>query len=153
MTTTETPQLAPDDLSGVAAVVEKAPKRATQATFASLRSKPRRKLTFPVHTVDEDGEAVELQVTYQAISSTNYDKLLESHPPKSSERAKGAVYDVDTFAPALIAAVSLDPAMSVEEAAEIYNSDAWSGGEIANLFTNALRVCNTGLDVPFNVRD
>lgn len=148
--TTTTPDT---DLSGVVAVAEKAPKSATQATFASLRSKPRRKLTFPVHTIDEDGQSVELQVTYQAISSTAYDKLLEAHPPKSSERAKGAVYDVDSFAPALISAVSLNPAMTPEQAGEIYNSDEWSGGEIANLFTNALRVCNTGLDVPFNVRD
>ena len=131
----------------------KAPVLSGVATFDQLRAKPRRVLKFDVNTVDEDGEDISLSMKYRALSSKEYDKLLEKHPPSTREKAKGATYTVDTFAPALISAVSAEPQLTVEQATELYNSDEWSGGEISTLFVNALRICNAGLDVPFNGRD
>lgn len=123
------------------------------ATFSQMRSKPRRKLVFPFSTVDGDGNDLQLQVTFQALSSKEYDDLVATCPPSAKEKQQGGSFNVDSFAPALISAVSLEPKLSVEEAREIYLSPDWSGGEIASLFINAQRVCNSGLDVPFNARD
>lgn len=134
-------------------VAAKAIANGGPATFEALRSKPRRTLKFNVYTVDADGEEVALGVKYQALSSKQYDDLVSEHPPSQKERAQGAVYNVDTFAPAIIAAVSVEPKLTVEQATELYKSQEWSGGEITSLFLQALKVCNAGLDVPFNARD
>ena len=122
-------------------------------TFDQLRAKPRRKLTFPIHTVDEDGNEVVLQMTYKALTSPEYDALIESHPPTPKEKSQGAQYNVTTFSPALVAAVSFEPKLTEDQAREIFASDTWSGGELATLVINAQRVCNSGLDIPFTVRD
>lgn len=134
-------------------VVTEAVKTSTPATFQSLIKKPRRTLDFTVYTQGDDGEELALQMRYRAISSKEYDELQAEHPPSSKERQMGAIYNVDTFAPALISRVSLEPHLTVEEAGEIYRSPDWAPGEISNLFMNALSVCNQGLNVPFNARD
>lgn len=123
------------------------------ATFAALRAKPRRVLTFPITTTDAEGDELVLTVKYKALSSKEYDDLVAAHPPSAKEKQAGAVYNVDGFAPALISAVSSEPKLTLEQATEIYKSPDWSGGEVGTLFFNAQRVCNSGLDVPFNARD
>lgn len=133
--------------------VEEVAAKATTATFAQLIKKPKRTLSFPVTTADEDGNEITLQVKFQAISSKAYDDLIAANPPTSKQRQAGAAYNVDTFAPALIAAVSLEPKLSVEQAKEIYTSPDWATGEVGEFFVSALRVCSSGLDVPFNARD
>ena len=137
-----------DDVTRVAAKAASG-----DATYAALLGKPRRTLGFDVTTQDAEGEEVVLKMKYQAISSKVYDDLVAEHPPTVKEKAAGAVYNVTTLAPALIAAVSLVPKLSVTQATAIYSSGSWSGGEIGNLFMNAIRVCNSGLDVPFSARD
>lgn len=122
-------------------------------TFEQLRTKPRRKLTFPIHTADEDGHEVVLEMTYQALTNREYDELVEQHPPSAKEKAGGAMYNVMSFSPALISACSYEPRLTLDQAREIVESERWSGGELATLFINAQRVCNAGLDVPFTVRD
>ena len=123
------------------------------ATFDRLIKKPRRSLSFNVATLDEDGEELLLSMKYLALSSKEYDDLVAANPPTAKEKQAGAVYNVDTFAPALISKVSSEPKLSIEQATELYKSPDWSGGEIMTLFFNAQRVCNAGLDVPFNARD
>lgn len=134
-------------------VAETAPRNGAEvATFAALRAKPRRVMTFEVNTLDGGGKEVALLMKYRAIPSKDYDELVERHPPTAAQKQGGATYNIDTFAPAIIAAVSYEPTLSVEQATEIYNSPDWSGGELSSLFLRALQVCNSGLDVPFNVR-
>lgn len=137
----------------VTKVAAKAVKDGGVATFAQLMNKPRRTLTFTVYSTDDAGEEVALQIKYRALNSKEYDDLLAAHPPSAKEKREGANYNVDTFTSALIAAVSVEPALTYEQAAELYHSNDWASGEISSLFINALRVCNAGLDVPFNARD
>ena len=124
----------------------------SDATFAALMEKPRRSLKFDVTTEDSEGEEVVLKMKYLAISSKAYDDLVAEHPPTAKEKTAGAVYNVETLAPALISAVSAIPKLDVEQATAVYKNPSWSGGEVGNLFMNAVRVCNSGLDVPFNAR-
>jgi hypothetical protein len=128
-------------------------KTAEPATYESLIKKPRRTLSFDVTTGNDAGEEIKLAMKFQAINSTRYDELQAEHPPTTKERREGAIYNVDTFAPALIAEVSLIPKLTVEQASELYHSPDWAPGEVGNLFLNAMGVCNQGLSVPFNARD
>ena len=148
-------ELPTEDISAVEKVAAKAGsvEASTNATYAALLGKPRRTLSFTVTTENEDGDEIALTMKYQAISSKRYDDLVAEHPPTPKEKAAGSIYNVETLAPALISAVSLIPALSVTQATAIYTSGSWSGGEIGNLFMNAIRVCNSGLDVPFSARD
>jgi hypothetical protein len=122
------------------------------ATFDALIRKPKRVLEFSVTTQDESGDPVALQMKFQAMGGKDYDKLIEAHPPTASQKRQNASFNIDTFAPALIAAVSLEPRLSVEQAEQLWISPDWSGGEASSLYLNAQRVCNSGLDVPFNDR-
>jgi hypothetical protein len=121
------------------------------ATFADLRRKPRRKLSFSLTTADEAGEPLEIRMTFQALNSKEYDDLIAAHPPKKGKE-NTQVYNAETFFPALLAAVSYEPKLTLEEATEIYRSDEWSAGEMMTLQLNAQNVCGAGLDVPFTER-
>lgn len=137
----------------VTKVAAKAIKDGGVATFSQLMNKPRRTLTFTVYSNDDAGEEVALQIKYKALNSKVYDDLLAAHPPSAKEKREGASYNVDTFTAALISAVSVEPVLTYEEAGQLVHSGDWASGEIGSLFINALRVCNAGLDVPFNARD
>lgn len=123
--------------------------RSRPATMDDLFKKKRRVATITLPTTDDDNNLVELTLKFQAIGSVEYDNLVAQHKPTPQQAKDGAAYNVDTFAPALIAAVSLEPKLSVEDATAIYNNPDWSGGEVTGLFLGALRLCQAGLDVPF----
>lgn len=142
-----------EPVSELQKVTAKAIKSGGMATFDQLMKKPRRTLDFTVYSVDDKGEEVALQLKYRALPSKSYDDLIAEHPPSAKEKREGAFYNADTFAPALIAAVSVEPDLTFDQANEIYHSPEWAGGEITTLFVNAMRVCNAGLDVPFSARD
>lgn len=123
--------------------------RSRPATKDDLFKKKRRESTVTLPTTDDAGNLIELQLRFRAIGSVEYDDLVAKHKPTPQQAKDGAAYNVDTFAPALISAVSLDPSLSVEDATALYQSPDWSGGEVSGLFIGALRLCNAGLDVPF----
>lgn len=127
--------------------------RSRPATLDDLFKKKRREATITLPTTDDAGNLIELQLRFRAIGSVEYDDLVAKHKPTPQQAKEGAAYNIDTFAPALISAVSLDPVLSVEAATQIYQNPDWSGGEVSGLFLGALRLCNAGLDVPFTGRD
>lgn len=126
----------------------KPPTRRT-ASFAALRKKKIRTAEVTIPTFDDSDEPVELVLKFRALSTTSYDDLVAGHPPNRVQKERGDQWDINTFAPALIAACSQEPRLSFEEAKELYDSDEWAGGEISSLFFACQRLCNAGVDVPF----
>lgn len=125
-------------------------KQSKAATVDLLKGKRRAKNTFSLF-IDNDGEQQEVTLTFQAIGAQNYDKLVSKHPPTQTQRVDGASFNMDTFAPALIAACSVEPELSPADAKEIWESEEWSRGDLMVLFRNAVDLNNRGLDIPFNV--
>lgn len=121
------------------------------ATLDLLKNKVRAKESFTLYLADEDGEQQELQLVFQAIGSREYDRLVAKHPPKADQRVEGATFDIDSFAPALIARCSVEPEMTEKDAKEIWDSPDWSRGDLMVLFRRAVELNNRGLDIPFNV--
>jgi len=119
-------------------------KKLRPATAADLLSKPARSKRIPLQV--GDGE-VEMELT--AIGADAYDELLGEHPPTKEQEKDGSVYNADTFAPCLIAAVVSEPALSVEDATAIWKGSTWSRGELRDLFVACVELCQQGLDVPF----
>jgi len=115
------------------------------ATFEDLINKPARTREI-VLKVSEDAE---VSVKLKALGSKSYDDLLGQHPPTPEQKREGQTYNADTFAPALIAACAVEPALTPTEAKQIWNSAEWSRGEVSELFIACVEVCSRGLDVPF----
>lgn len=119
------------------------------ATFDELLKKPARTKDLVLKVPADDNGVLELVVTLRAIGSKAYDDMLAGHPPTREQKADGASYNSDTFAPALISACSVSPSLTVDEARQIWESDEWSRGELMELFMGCVEVNNKGLDVPF----
>lgn len=119
------------------------------STLDLLKSKSRARDTFTIY-IDSDGTKQEVELTFQAIGATEYDKLVSKHPPKAEQRVDGASFDIDSFGPDLIHKVSLEPDISLKDAQEIWNSPDWSRGDVMVLFRKAVELNNRGVDIPFN---
>jgi hypothetical protein len=123
-----------------------------RATLDELIHKPRSTTEFSLYLANGGAEPKEVTLKYQAIGMREYDRLVAKHPPKPDQRAEGSSFDIDSFAPALIAACAVEPEMTPSEAKEIWDSDDWSRGDVMVLFRNAVELNNRGLDVPFSDR-
>lgn len=77
-----------------------------------------------------------------------FEQLIAEHPPSDDDHddARKAIgrpealarWHADTFTPALIAACCADPALTVEQATEMY--EEWTDGEISEIFAAAIAV-------------
>jgi hypothetical protein len=123
--------------------------RRRPATFADLMNKKRRQEDVVINTVDDDGYDVELVLRYQALGAKQFDDLIAKYPPNAKQKNEGMAYNPDTFGPALVAAVSIDPVLSVEQAQSLIESQGWSTGEANTLTGEAMRICQVGAGVPF----
>lgn len=103
-----------------------------------------------------EADPVLVDFKFQSIGSANYDALLADHPPSPKQKKdhKAALQDaqqsfkplefnVDTFPPALTAAASLEPKMTDEDTAEMWNSPSWNQAELMALFAAAVGVQTT----------
>jgi len=113
-----------------------------------LRDKKPRELE---QTILLGGEPVTLK--FRAISAVEMDRLREKHPPTTEQKARNLGVNVNTYPPALVAATLIEPELSYEEAKEIWESEAWSAGELDNLFTLASALCTAGFDIPSTASD
>lgn len=119
------------------------------ATFKDLQGKPPRTKDVVLAVPDSDGNVIEYVFTLRAIGSKAYDVLVSVYPPTADQKKEAMTYNPDQFGPALIAACSVTPSLTPNEAKELWDSDAWSRGEVMALFVAAVEVNSKGLDVPF----
>jgi hypothetical protein len=118
------------------------------ATLEDLKAKPRRtkEVDIPI------GESV-LSIVVGSINTKAYDDLVSEHPPSKKDKDSGAMWNVETFAPAVMAACTINPPMTEEQALELWNSDDWSRGELFDWFMACIDVCNSGMRVPTSASD
>jgi hypothetical protein len=117
-----------------------------RATFEMLKNKKRREKEITVYLNDTDSVTLQLQ----AIGAQEYDRLVTKFPPTTEQRIEGSSYNINAFAPALLAAVVVEPDMTVKEWEEIWNSPDWNRGEVVDLFGAAAGLCVQGLDIPLS---
>ena len=122
------------------------------ATLDQLKKKKRVTKTVTLVVNGDDGEPMEVGLTFRGIPAHEYDKLIGKHPPRAKDKKQGYGYNPDGFGPEIIAATCIDPDMSVEDAQDIWESDDWNRGERMMLLMAAIEVCTAGLNVPFKKR-
>lgn len=119
-----------------------------RVTFEAFKSKKRATQEFEFELGGE-----QMSLFYQAVSAQEWDELINANPPTNKQKAEAAAtgnpasYDPEKFAPALLARVCIDPAMTVVQWKELWNSPDWNKGELNELFWSAVGLCNRGLDV------
>lgn len=111
-------------------------------TLDHLKKKTVRKRDIKIELGDE---IYEWELT--AISSKTLDALQMRYPPKKDQKERGLIYNPEKFGPALLAACSTDPELSMEEAEELWHSEEWSTGEINELFNACINLCMAGFEV------
>jgi hypothetical protein len=95
-----------------------------------------------------------VRFTFRAIGRKKFEKLKDQHPPTADQqkraREEGLAaglepehtrlqWDADKFPPALVAAASLEPKITHDEAWELFHvSEDWNEAEMASLFLAAL---------------
>lgn len=119
-----------------------------KSTLDKLKSKKRRQQKI---SIEVNGEKLEL--LFQAVSYAELDAIQSKHQPTQQQRIEGAVFNRNTFPPALIAACSVDPKMTEQDALDLWNSDDWSTGELQSIFEAVSNLCMKGLDIPFTAAD
>lgn len=82
-------------------------------------------------------DAAAIVLRFQALPRTELEELQAKHPPTEEAEADGAAWDADSFAPALIAAASLD-GMPVDYAQQCLNT--WSSADAAALWNAAWQI-------------
>lgn len=118
-----------------------------------LKKKRAREKEVPFVVSTDDGDVEEGAMLFRAIGSEEYDDLLGEHPPTGEQRKKGLNHNPNTFAPALLARVCVEPAMAEEEWSDIWQSPDWNRGELQKMYMEAVDVCSSGADVPFTKSD
>lgn len=143
----------PNQTAKAAEARQKQSAASKAATLDLLKGKRQASTEFSIYLPDETGGKQEVTLKYHAIGARDYDKLISKYPPKAEQRVEGAAFDIDKFAPALIAACCVEPEMSVADAQEIWDSPDWSRGDLMALFRRAVDLNNQGIDIPFNEND
>ncbi len=126
------------------------PKR---ATLDLLKKKQQVTKDVTLVVTDDDGEPVEVSLSFRGIPAHEYDKLISKFPPRPQDKKQGYNYNPDKFGPALVAETCIDPKMTTEDVEELWESDNWNRGERMMLMMAAIEVCTTGLNVPFKRPD
>lgn len=116
--------------------------KSTRATLEVLRGKKRKQKELKLVV---DGE--EYSFLMQSISAKDYDRLLNEHPPNVEQRANGMLYNINTFAPALLSRVVSEPNLTEDHWAELWVSPNWNRGELMTFFSEATVLCNDGLSL------
>lgn len=100
---------------------------------------------------------------FQAIGQPAYEQLVADHPPTDEQMAKyradvevqaakpigerepveAPFANVETFAPALIAASLIDPEMTLEQVTTEFAGESWNIAEVQSLYNEALLVNTT----------
>ncbi len=119
---------------------------AKRASADLFRSKRRAQQEFTL-TMDHGEGPEEYTVMLRAVSARDWDQLVTKNPPTKEQRSDQMSYNPDTFGPAMLARVVVDPVMNEAEWSDIWNSPEWSKGELQELFWSAVGICNRGLDV------
>jgi hypothetical protein len=117
--------------------------KAKRATLAMLLAKKANREEFSM-AFGPDGEQVSF--LYISIGATEYDAMLTEHPPTPEQRVAGSTFNINSFAPALLAKVCREPAIDVGNWTELWNSPSWGRGELMGLFWRAANLCSKEVD-------
>lgn len=106
-----------------------------------------------------EAEEAVVWFTFRGIGRAAYTALAGEHPPTAEQRTKAraqnvdATVNTDTFPPVLIAACLVDPPMTAEQAALIWDDPNWNDAELGALYGAAIEVNGTRRNIDLLKKD
>lgn len=94
------------------------------------------KIQKRVDALNEQIEASAQWFEFGEIGRYEYEKLLRRYPAKGADKASDMVWDPEEFPPALMAATSVDPKLSLADATKLFRQ--LPRGDAGRLFNAAL---------------
>jgi hypothetical protein len=111
-----------------------------------------------IEALQAEIEEATVTFVFQGVGRRNFELMMQAHPPtdEQQERHKAdtgedLVWNTDTFPPALVAASSLTPKISKEEAVKIFED--WDGPDLLDIFNAAFAANQSKVNAPFFKRD
>ncbi len=105
-----------------------------------------------IDSLQDEMEDEQVTFVFRDPGRQKFDLLVDAYPPSDADRKeKQYQWDPDGFVPALLALTSIDPKLSDDDAAEIYNE--WGRGDVEALVAAALQASLEQASVPFTKRD
>lgn len=108
-------------------------------------------LAKQVRELEDELAASEVEFVFRAIGRRDYAKLLTDNPPNDEQKAEAEAggfmlaFNPDTFPPALMAAMCVTPASTLEDWADIWEN--WSDGQTQQLWQTCLKTQQGSVDV------
>lgn len=108
-------------------------------------------IQYQLDALIEEAKKTEQVFKFRSIGRPRYEELLREHPPTARQKKDlQAVFNTDTFPPALISAASFDPEISLEDAEEIFSSPDWNNAELLKLYFAAEQANTESADIPLS---
>lgn len=92
-------------------------------------------------------EAEAVTFVFKGLGRRRYDDLISAHPPTEDQRKKhkrqtggDLEWDPEKFPVAVVAASLVEPHLTVDQVAELWNDDTWNSAELMELFWAAINV-------------
>lgn len=117
---------------------------ATYAPSSLADVDPRRELAAELDKVIAKMRQAEVTFRFRGLGRKEYSDLLAEHAPRPG--TSDGQWNVETFPPALVVASCIDPEMTVEQGAALY--EVVNDGQRGELFTAAWSANNRGTQVP-----
>lgn len=105
---------------------------------------PRSALRAELDKVHAAMREAEVAFRFKALAREDYSNLLAAHPPVK----EGGLFNAETFPPALIAASSIEPVMTLEQAEHLYSVINQHSRDL--LWSAAWRANTGAINVPFS---
>lgn len=118
---------------------------ASRATRSLADADPAHEIAEQIRDLEERITEQTVSFRFRAIPRSKYRELESAHPGRPD---KQEAWNPETFAPALIAACSLDPKMSDADVHRLM--DHLNAGQAEALFEAAWTACNEAPRVPFS---
>lgn len=106
---------------------------------------PRKELAERIQALQQQMREAEVTFTFKALGAKAWSDLVAQHPGKTRDEA----FDADTLAPALVAASAVDPAMTAEQVADLF--EQLNHGQREALLGAAWTVNSEATSVPFSL--
>jgi hypothetical protein len=91
---------------------------------------------------------------FRALSRLEYQQVVDDHPPSpedneaAQKRNSMALWNSDTFPPAIVAATLQSPRLSTDQVMILWNDRKWPAGDLNALFLGAQRACTRRVEAP-----
>lgn len=105
-----------------------------------------REVAARIRAIEADLDATAMSFRFRGIGRNAFRRMLAEHPP--ADDRDGLPFDPESMAPHLIAACSVEPRMTADEARDL--ADMLTDGSWDALWTAAFDCCREVSGVPFN---